>query len=537
MTSEAPENAALECPWCEYGNASGSRFCGNCGRTLVFAAKCPNCGLENPEETAYCDACGGVLDESKRILPQPSGPSALARLQGGVRDFGLQHWAMVTLVGITAFALFIRLFSLTDIPPNLVPDEADNLITVYRIMADIGPGFFEVDWKPQPAFSAYMMGWFMGLFGETIVGMRLPSVVLSTTSVLVFYAVARQHGIERLAALGATFLLATGVWYLHFSRSGWENAHIGLYALSAMLALNAAIKNKGMRLSLLLFAATGQFAALGLYGYTSGRVIIVALVAYLPFALFLHREDRKRILIGFGVMCVTAFVLFWPQLDNALDDWDSFNRRVQVVYILSEENRLKFEGKGDLEIIAQQTWDNFRGFVLLDTGASTVGLNTRYIPPNHGLLDRLTALLFWLGLVVSVFRWRQSILWWLFFVIMIFPIQVLGSGTPDAARAVGAAPLFYLFIALGLDWLFGLRYTKDQLAFKAVAIAVLVLIAYLNVTSYFDWMEQPHASAVRQPAVDVEDFESWQTLQKAAAEAGQGGFNVGEWLEMKERGF
>ena len=113
------------------------------------------------------------------------------------------------------------LFSLTDIPPNLVGDEADNLLVVYRIMADIGPGFFELDWKPQPAFSMYMMGWFMGLFGETIAGMRLPSVVLSTVSILVFYAVARQHGVGRPASLGATFLLATGVWYLHFSRSGW----------------------------------------------------------------------------------------------------------------------------------------------------------------------------------------------------------------------------------------------------------------------------------------------------------------------------
>ena len=168
---------------------------------------------------------------------------------------------------------------------------------------------------------------------------------------------------------------------------------------------------------------------------------------------------------------------------------------------------------------------------------SNVGLNSRYIPPNHGLLDRLTALLFWLGLVVSVFWWRQALLWWLFFIVMIFPIQVLGSRTPDAARAVGAVPLFYLFIALALDWLFSLRYTRNQWAFKAAAIAVLMFIAYLNVSGYFEWMESPHAATVRQPAVDANEFESWQTLQKAAAEAGRGGFNVGEWLEMKERGF
>lgn len=443
----------------------------------------------------------------------------------------------MTLAAIIAFALFIRLFSLTDIPPNLVGDEADNLLIVYRIMADIGPGFFELDWKPQPAFSVYMMGWFMGLFGETIVGMRMSSVVLSTASILVFYAVARQHSVGRPAALGATFLLATGVWYLNFSRSGWENVHVGLYALSAMLSLNAAVKSKRLWLSLLLFSATGLFAALGLYGYTSGRVIIVALLVYLPIAFFLHREDRKRLLIGYGVMCITALVLFWPQLDNIADDWERFNQRVEAVYVLNEHNRQQFEGKDDFEIIAQQTWENIKGFILLDTGISPVGLNLRYIPPGHGLLDRLTAVLFWVGLVVSVTRWRQSVLWWIFFIVMIFPVQVPGSGTPDAARAVGAAPVYYLFVALTLDWLFGLRFTKNRWAVRTVAVAALALIAYVNVSGYFDWMERPEAASARQPAVDAADFESWQTLQKAAAEAGQGGFNVGEWLEMKERGF
>ena len=522
----SPDRIAV-CAWCEHHNALGSRFCGNCGRSLVFDVVCPFCGGTNPEENAHCDACGVLLNEPKRAASAGKSYINLPRL----------NLAVATLFGIIALALFVRLFSLTDIPPNLVGDEADNLLIVYRIMADIGPGFFELDWKPQPAFSVYMMGWFMGLFGETIVGMRLPSVVLSTVSILVFYAVARQHGVGRPASLGATFLLATGVWYLHFSRSGWENVHVGLYALSAMLAFNAAIKSKRLTISLLLFAATGLFAALGLYGYTTGRMIIVALLVYLPIALFLHQDDWKRLLAGYGVMCLTAFLLFWPQLDNALDDWQRFNQRVDAVYVLNEHNRQKFEGMDDFEIIVQQTWNNVRGFFLLDTGISRVGLNVRYVPPGHGLLDRLTAVLFWVGLIVSVTRWRQTILWWIFFIVMIVPVQIPGSGTPDAARAVGAAPIFYLFVALTLDWLLGLRFTKERWVTGSVAVAVLALIAYVNVSGYFDWMERPDAAAVRQPAVDAADFESWQALQKAAAEVGSRGFNVGEWLEMKERGF
>ena len=55
-------------------------------------------------------------------------------------------------------------------------------------------------------------------------------------------------------------------------------------------------------------------------------------------------------------------------------------------------------------------------------------------------------------------------------------------------------------------------------------------------SGYFDWMEEPETAAARQPAIEVADFERWQTLQKIEAEAGRSGFNVSEWLEMKEQG-
>ena len=103
------------------------------------------------------------FSSTNRSVWQPTGTSYYDQLRARIKFPQLA--ACDTGGQSLAVALFIRLFSLTDIPPNLVPDEAENLITVYRIMADIGPGFFELDWKPQPAFSVYMMGWFMGFFG------------------------------------------------------------------------------------------------------------------------------------------------------------------------------------------------------------------------------------------------------------------------------------------------------------------------------------------------------------------------------------
>ena len=321
-------------------------------------------------------------------------------------------------------------------------------------MAGSGPGFFGLDWAQSPAFSMYLIGWFMEVFGNTIAGMRMASVVLSTLSLPVFYFVARQNDINRPAALGGTLLLATSLWYLHFSRSGWYNIHVALYALLAVLAFTAAIR----RGNLALYAAAGLFATLGLYGYPGGRVIIIALAAYLPVAQVLHREDRRRLLVGYAVMGAVALVLFLPHLNFAVDNWEGYNTRTKAVYILNEENRVQFGDKKAVEIMAEQTWRNFKGFILLDSSSSYVGLNARYIPGGRGFLDILTAVLFWLGMAVSILRWRHTLLWWIFFLTMLFPVQLLSNATPDGARAVVAAPFFYLFVALAFDWLLGLRF-------------------------------------------------------------------------------
>ena len=536
MSIESTHGSHIGCAWCGYQNTNDAQFCGNCGRSIGFDSVCPACGVNNPDENAYCDACGVVMDESRRIAvtttaaASPSAPTNFDPIKRQLERLGLYNWTVGTLAAILVLALFLRLVSLTDIPSNLVADEADNLQTVYHIMADTGPGFFELDWKPAPAFSMYMTGWSMGLFGETIVGLRLPSVALSTVSLLVFYLVARQHGLGRPSSLAATFLLATSLWYLHFSRSGWENVHVALYALMAMLTISAAIK----RGNFFLYAAAGLFASLGLYGFMSGRTIIVALLVYLPIAFILQSDNRRRLLIGYGVMMLTAIILFAPQLNNALNDLQNFNRRVDAIYVLNEQNRGQFDGKGSVGIIVEKTWDTVRGFILLDPGVSTEAQNNRFIATNRGFLDRLTGVLFWLGIAVSFPRWRQTLLWWVFFVVMIFPIQVLSTDTPHGARAVGAAPIFYLFIAVGLDWLFSLRFSR-QAWFRAATVAAVGFIAYINVSGYFNWIDQPEAAAARQPAVDAADFEVWQALQKTEAEAGRGGFNVGEWIRVKEQ--
>lgn len=178
-----------------------------------------------------------------------------------LRQFPYWREAAGVLV-VLVLALALRVVRLDSIPTNITADEADNLSTVFRIDEAGEPGPFGLDWKPQPAMSAYLFLGSMEVFGKTIFGMRMASAVLSTLAIIPFYLLARQV-VRPVPAIGGAALLATGQWYLHFSRSGWENVHVALYALLAALAISLALRRGQYR----WYVLAGVACALGLYGY------------------------------------------------------------------------------------------------------------------------------------------------------------------------------------------------------------------------------------------------------------------------------
>src|SRR5262249_35679990 len=141
-----------------------------------------------------------------------------------VARVGVERLPLAAVVG---FALVIRLYAISSIPLNITADEKDNTEAVIRIQETGQPGWVGLDWKPAPAFSVHLIRLFMVVFGTTPLGLRMASIVLSTAALVVFVAIARRV-VEPIFALSAAVLLASGRWYLHFSRSGWENVQAGL---------------------------------------------------------------------------------------------------------------------------------------------------------------------------------------------------------------------------------------------------------------------------------------------------------------------
>ena len=65
-------NQVILCPNCGNHNVAGTKFCGNCGKSLAPVAKivCPNCGATMPDTMKFCGNCGSPLKPEKIKCPK-----------------------------------------------------------------------------------------------------------------------------------------------------------------------------------------------------------------------------------------------------------------------------------------------------------------------------------------------------------------------------------------------------------------------------------------------------------------------------------
>ncbi len=410
------------------------------------------------------------------------------------------------LLGILLAAFALRVTLLGQIPALLIPDECDNLVNVFQILNGKGPGFFGLDWKPQPAASVYLLSFFMRL-GDSVFALRLPSALLSVAALLPFHALLRR-AVAAPAALLATGLLASDLWYLHFSRSGWENVHMCLFLLAAALAIREAVRTGDLR----SYLVAGVCAAAGLYGYFAGRVILFCVLAFGLASLFRAGVDRRRIAVGLTVTCITAVVLFAPQLPVIIDNWPKFQQRSRVVFSFS---RLDAPESLPAQVSAfAQAFVNKTYFLFAPTIPLTDEPIYRYLPvETFGAFSRPIALLLAAGMLLSLIYRGESLLWWVFFIVPFVLTEVVTTGSLNGARGVIFVPVLYLFVGLALDRLWVLTAGLHRFAPVTIAAGAL-LLAVMTVRQYFTWVGSPTYLSRLMPTVGIEEFETWKRYVK-----------------------
>lgn len=423
---------------------------------------------------------------------------------------------------VLAIALAVRLAFLDRVPTNVMPDEADNLVDAYHILAGTGPDLIGLDWTQLPALNAHLMALFLRVSDHSVVGMRMAAVVTSTLALLMFHGLIRRI-VEPVPALLSTLLLATGLWYLNFSRTAWSNVYVVLFGLLAIYFLVQALE----RQKWYLYILAGGGIALTLYGYYAGRATVVALIIYLPIGLYLYRARWRSILAGCTLMLAVAALLFQPQWQLFQEDWEYTNRRVESVSIFHQKE--PYLGETDpSKLLKLQTERMLRAFLLLD---GAMFQTPRYTPSDSPPIDYVTGGLYLAGLLVGLMRLRHTALWYLCLFVPLFLTQVLSIHTPDTGRAIVVAPAIYLFVALALQayW-----QAVGSWKLRLLPVGLVIAVSVFNLWWYYDWALRPETALVRQPAVEYSEFERWQQLQMERAVKGERGFTVNEWHQMRQ---
>lgn len=426
---------------------------------------------------------------------------------------------------ILAAAAAVRVVKLDTFPRVLAGDELDNLQTAYHIIEGTGPGPFGFDWKPAPALGLYPLAWSVELFGDGVLSFRMFPVALSLLTLALFYPLARQS-MRPPAALVSMALLASNLWFLHFSRTAWDNINSALFAVGACLCAARAIAAGRWR----WWAGAGVFSALGMYGYFTGRFIILAVLAQVALAAALREVPLRRALRGAAIVTLFAGALVAPLAANVLEDWDYFNRRTQMVSVFNTKQPYEGDMNGWF-IAGKNVLRNYRGFILQQGSEFRRGLWTRYGPPGAPPLDLLTTHLFWVGMVVGAVRFRRSFQWWPYF-LPLFISEVFSRGTPDLARGILFAPFYFLYVGLCVDAFWQAMETWGSRTVKlATAIAVITMagVGAWNVREYFIWQSKDVVQTQRLPGIDRCEWKLWSAMARQAARQGSGGIDSVEF--------
>ncbi len=454
-----------------------------------------------------------------------------------------RRWVEIgVFLSILAAAAFVRFVRLDAVPPGMTHDEAAFGAEAELVLAGERPLYFALGYGHEPLYAYLVAGVFMVL-GRTLFALRVTSALCGLLVVLMTYLLARRMFGVRVAWIAAAWM-AVAFWPLSLSRQALRAITLPMLWLPAVwlfweglraagLELQAAgepgnlqletlraepqpatssvesskphaggssqTRDKAGSLKPILFILSGLFLGASFYTYMASRI------TWLVFPLFglyllLQGETRRllrRIWPGFALTLLVAGLVALP-LMLYLRAHPAAEVRVDVMM-----GPIRDLLAGRPERAIEHAWDALRVF-------SFVGDRFwAYNIPGRPVFNWVGSVVFYLGLAVAVWRWRDPrhafhVLWLL---VGLAPAMVT-TNEGIFLRAIVAQPATYVLVALGTcavglgvqalvrRWAPKGRRRRmsraGSLAFAGLAIALVAMEGARTVRAYFyEWPSQP----------------------------------------------
>ncbi len=367
-------------------------------------------------------------------------------------------WA-ATAVLLVAAAM--RIIMLQDVPPGLARDEVRNGDIVHFIRQGEHALFFRAGFGHEPLYHYFSVP-FQALLGDNVLSIRLPSVVLGILLVaMTMRWIKRDFG--GLTAVITGFGLSVGWISVIFSR-------IGVRAIMEPLLLVAAAWFWQKRPIL-----AGLFLGLSLYTYTAARVVFALPILFALVQMVIWKLEpettRKSLRAYVQPSLIILFVTIMMYLPLQITLWADPTLQMRVQ---------QFQGPllslldGDLRPV----WES--AVATLGIFSFSGSEEWTYTVPGLPLFNWITAVFFYAGLFIALWRIRQShytfVLIWL--LVGISPSAIT---SPSIIRIIGAIPVIYLLPALFVSSINGDRPKKK---WQHISMLFLIMLYGLSLTGY-----------------------------------------------------
>jgi hypothetical protein len=219
----------------------------------------------------------------------------------------------------TAAILLLYLAALVvwrdSVPAGLNNDAAEETL---RGLFLVDAGRFEVISAvfgiPQETLYLYAAAASAKLIGTTTLAVQLPCWGVALATFYLLQRLIRRVSPPTPAWIG-WLVAVSSVWMFHYGRSGIRAVSAPFFLLAFVLLLDRSEKNalRG-RSRYGAAAAAGAVLALGIYAYTSCRVLALAFVLHAAIRLLRSGSFRPRLIRAYATMVVVAFLVSIPNL-------------------------------------------------------------------------------------------------------------------------------------------------------------------------------------------------------------------------------
>lgn len=417
-----------------------------------------------------------------------------------------QRWIAAGLSGLLLLAVATRFYHLAQLPPGLWYDEAWASVQARDLGANGSwPVYFDADFgglHPAIIYLTWLARqvshdspWAIRYAAAGASILSLPLTFLALRAIFELDSVAKQRADWQ--ALAGTAALTLSFPTLVFARIGFEVYLLAAAAAGVFYSLAAGLRRRRAA----YFVLAGLGLGVGLYCYHAARFLPMAVTLALAGVAWQTRQWRWHT-ARWALMALGAAVVFFPLGRYLWQHSDILLARAQV----ASYNTL---GPGA---------DSVPLALLRNVGRTAAGIGLpgfgdgllRHNLPGRPIYGPFLALLFGIGIIYLIRRWRQPGMWLLatWGSVMMLPV-VLSDGAPTYTRMWGAMPAFAGIIAAGIgglvDWL--PRRRQRWLAAGLAAGFLMTLAA--NLYSYFGvWANEPGL-------FDAFQVGEWQAAERA----------------------